>query len=294
MRNSVRSDDPLRIAVLMTSHNRRETTLACLEALMSQESIDQVNLQAYLVDAGSTDGTVGAVEKRFPEVRVICRDNNLYWCGGTRVAFAEAMKEDYDHYLWLNDDTVLVRGAMRILLETARRTNHQDGKAGIIVGSTFDPETGRCTYGGVVRASKWRRLLWRLVTPSGTPERCDTMNGNCVLISREPVRSLGNLAAEFAHMNGDRDYGLRAKAKGIPLWIAPTYVGACRRNPRPLWANPEAPLKERLKLLHSPKGFPPNEWTVFIRRHAGIQWPLYWFALHVHVLLPGLWKWLHK
>jgi len=278
----------------MTCHNRRETTLACLKALFYQKAIDNVRLQAFLVDAGSTDGTAGAVRQRFGNVHVIHRDSSLYWCSGMRVAFAEAMKEDCDYYFWLNDDTMLVPDALRTLLETARETERRGGNVGIIVGSTFDPDTGRCSYGGVVRSSKYRPLLYRLVRPSGTPERCDTMNGNCVLIPREVVRSVGNLSPEFTHVNGDRDYGLRAKAKGIPLWIAPTYVGACPRNPPPLWANPEAPLKERLNILHSPKGFPPNEWTVFIRRHAGIQWPLYWLTLYVHVLLPRFWKWLHK
>ena len=53
----------VQIAVLMTCHNRRDTTVACLEALMRQEAIDDVRLQVYLVDAGSTDGTVEAIKE---------------------------------------------------------------------------------------------------------------------------------------------------------------------------------------------------------------------------------------
>jgi len=269
--------------------------MACLDALMRQEAIDDVRVQVYLVDAGSTDGTAEAIKERYRNIRVILRDSSLYWCGGTRVAFSEAMKEDYDYYLWLNDDTMLLSSAIRIMLDTAREIEHREGKAGIAVGSTRDPGTGRCTYGGVVQSSKWRPLVHRLAEPSGKLERCDTMNGNCVLIAREVGRLVGNLSPEFTHRVGDRDYGLRARAKGFPLWIAPTYVGECARNLPPLWANPETPLKRRLKALRSPKGLPPREWIVYTRRHAGIPWSqYYWLTLYLRVLLPNLWKWLGK
>jgi len=278
----------------MTCHNRRDTTVTCLDALMNQQAIDDVRLQTYLVDAGSTDGTAEVIEERFPDIRVIRRDSSLYWCGGTRAAFGEAMKGDYDYYLWLNDDTVLLSDAIRVLLKTARDTEDRDGRPGIVVGSTLDPQTGRCTYGGVVRSSKWRPLTYRLIEPSGKAEPCNTINGNCVLIPREVAQSVGNMSPEFTHKIGDRDYGLRAKAKGIPLWVAPSYVGECSRNPPPPWADPAIPLKERLKNLRSPKGLPPREWTLYARRHAGIQWPLYWFTLYMRVLMPGLWRWLGK
>ena len=59
-----------RIAVLMTCYNRHQSTLSCLEALYNQ-SVDDVKLDVYLVDAGCTDGTGEAVRGRFPEVKVI-------------------------------------------------------------------------------------------------------------------------------------------------------------------------------------------------------------------------------
>jgi len=283
-----------RITVLMTCHNRKDTTLACLDKLMNQKGLETVKLEVYIVDAGSTDGTAKAISERFPEVQVIRRDTNHYWCDGTRVAFSEAVKRNYDYYLWLNDDTMLFSGAVRALHDTAQQTTQRYGRAGIIVGSTRDPETGVCTYGGVVRPSKWRPLRYRLVEPSNGVQSCDTMNGNCVLISSEVVSSVGNISEEFTHGMGDRDYGLRAKAHGFPLCVAPNYVGECARNPPPLWTNPKISLKERLKILRSPKGLPPREWAIYAKRHAGAQWPLYWLQLYMRVVFPRLWTWLGR
>ncbi len=49
------------LAVVMTCHNRRETTLRCLRELEAQTLPAGWNMRTYLVDDGSTDGTSAAV-----------------------------------------------------------------------------------------------------------------------------------------------------------------------------------------------------------------------------------------
>jgi hypothetical protein len=48
--------------------------------------------------------------------------------------------------------------------------------------------------------------------------------------------------------------------------------------------------KKRLEILHSPKGPPPREYLVFIKRHTGIYWPVYFLELYMRVLFPRLWR----
>ncbi|WP_333410708.1 hypothetical protein [Microcoleus sp. LAD1_D5] len=45
-----------RIAVLLTCFNRKQKTLACLEALFNQTLPADTSLTTYLVDDASTDG----------------------------------------------------------------------------------------------------------------------------------------------------------------------------------------------------------------------------------------------
>jgi GT2 family glycosyltransferase len=80
-----------RIAVLITCHNRRDKTLKCFEALYKQESIEDLRLQVYLVDDGCTDGTAEAIIAEFPETRILKGSGSLYWCGGMRLAWEEAL-----------------------------------------------------------------------------------------------------------------------------------------------------------------------------------------------------------
>jgi GT2 family glycosyltransferase len=280
--------DPLarkRLAVLMTCYNRRDKTLACLDALARQRAIEQVQIDVYLVDDGCTDGTGAAVRKQYPQVIVLEGDGNLYWCGGMRMAWAEAMKGDYDYYLWLNDDTVLFEDAVRVLLMTAKQTHEEKGKEGIVVGSCRVPETGEHSYGGSIRKERGRRVI-----PGEYPQSCDLINGNIVLIPRGVWKAVGNISPEFVHLGGDNDYGLRAKKAGFELWVAPGYQGLCAPHPYALWADPNVSLRQRWHHLRSPKGQRPYEVYVYARRHSGFFWPLDLLKLYFRVLFPRTWK----
>jgi len=281
-----------RIAVLMTCHNRRDKTLRCLRALFAQTLPRDMILRVYLVDDGSSDGTAEAVASDFRKIRILKGDGSLYWCGGTRKAWAEAMKSDYDAYLWLNDDVVLLPGAIICLLETDKAVRHEEGRAGIIVGSCRDSETKKHTYGGLIRKRSRIRIPDKPVLPGEKMVPCDAMNGNVVLVTREAFRVLGNLCPEYSHSIGDADYGMVARRDGIPVWVAPGYLGECTYNTYTRkWINPKVPLRQRLNNMCSPLGLPPKEWYVYVRRHTGMLWPLYFIKPIVRVFLPGLWKW---
>ena len=124
--------EQISIAVLMTCHNRKLKTLATLESLFNQILTSEIALNAYLLDDGSTDGTATAVQQIYPKVKIFSGDGNLFWNGGMRVAFSEAMKDDPDYYLWLNDDTVLDREALSVLLTTSSELIKQGEKNNVI------------------------------------------------------------------------------------------------------------------------------------------------------------------
>lgn len=130
----------MNLAVLITCHNRRETTLACLRRLFAQELPEGAEFTVFLVDDGCTDGTGSAVKREFPSINVILGDGNLYWNQGMRRAWTCAYKAgDWDGYLWLNDDTMLLDGALRTMLETMDKQAQATGKRGIVVGSCCEP-----------------------------------------------------------------------------------------------------------------------------------------------------------
>ena len=279
------SDTFIRVCTIMTSFNRRDKTMECLNALSKNETTYEIRLATILTDDGSTDGTSPSVETAFSWVHIIQGTGNLYWCRGMHNSFGLALKCNADFYLWLNDDTVLQQDALARLLqwESELRTSH--GRPVIVVGSTNDPEFGGITYGGERQASLWRRTRFVKIIPSDKPQRCDSMNGNIVLISRAAAQIVGNLDPTFEHAMGDTDYALRARRLGVDVWVAPGVFGTCADNsPTGTFMDPSLPLSRRWKMMMGRKGLPWRSWLTLTRRHTGLLWPLYFVWPYVRLL----------
>lgn len=280
-----------KIAVLITCHNRKDKTLKCLEMLRAQVMPKEVELQVYLTDDGSTDGTGAAVREQFPYVNVIQGDGNLYWCGGMRLAWETASKvKDYDYYLWANDDTLFYPDCIKKLLAVAEEKLAEKSKSCIVVGSVCDPETGDWTYGGRQRAKIGKDISGDEVFSENTPLRCDTINGNCVLVPKEIFVTIGNLSSDFTHCMGDHDYGFRAVQAGFEIWVAPGFIGTCSKNPPAVWSSPKTPIIKRLQLMYSHKGLALKEYMSFCKKHTGSNWIVYWLKAHLKAIFPQLWK----
>lgn len=278
-----------RLATLLTCHNRRESTLAALRRLFAQRLPEKMQLHVFLVEDGSSDDTASAVRSEFPQVRILYGNGSLFWSGGMRWAFAEALKESFDYYFWLNDDSLLDPGALANLVATHLRLAEQGKDCSIIAGSLRDPDTGQPTYGGVVRCSRIHPLKFRLLAPAAEPLRCDTMNGNAVLIPRSVASIAGNISSSFTHSMGDFDYGLRARNLGGGVWIAPGFVGTCRKNATAnTWSDPQLRLRERFKKALSIKGLPAREYRLFARAHGGVLWPILWLLPYIRIILLPL------
>jgi GT2 family glycosyltransferase len=275
---------PATISALLTCHNRREQTLACLESLRAT-AIPGITIDVHLVDDASNDGTAEAVAAAYPDVEITSGPGDLYWGGGMRLAFRRAVPENPDYLLWLNDDVVVERDALERLLVTYARLCAEGQPRSIVAGSTRDPLTGTTTYGGVRRASRLRRMAFAQVAPTDAPQSCDTMNGNVVLVPRSVYSVVGNIDERFTHAMGDIDYGLRARSAGCQVFLAPGHVGTCSGNPRAgTYLDGTLSRRERLRRVASPKVLPFAEWAALCRRHGGRLWPALALSPYVRMM----------
>ncbi|MEV0090184.1 glycosyltransferase family 2 protein [Streptomyces sp. NPDC050738] len=258
----------------MTSHNRREKTLSALTALAAQRGTSAV-VRTHLVDAGSGDGTAGAVRAAHPGVDVMETGPHVYWGHGMRLASRNSRMSGsphWDHQLWLNDDVVLDADAVAVLLDTAAEV----GGDAVIVGATRAHGSPATTYSG-----RTGRTL-ALVEPTGRPEPCDTYNGNVVLVPRSVRDRIGDIDKVFRHGMGDYDHGHRARRAGIPAYVTPRHIGTCDRNP-PLTGSrePGIGVREALRRVTSQRELPPRQWWVYCARHTGVRAPVLMLSPYV-------------
>ena len=204
----------MKLAVLLTCFNRKDKTLACLDTIYSQCEANELNVTVYLVDDGSTDGTRDAVTLRFPDVVVLSGDGNLFWNGGMRLAWKTALQEDYDYYVWINDDVDMFHDAFHIVFETLEKSTSVNGTTAVIVGCFCEPNSGRHAYGGLAAKKTFWSLKTTNILPNGKMQQCDSFNGNLVLIPRSVVEAVGLLDGRYKHYFGDKDYGFNVYDRG--------------------------------------------------------------------------------
>lgn len=263
-----------KIAILLTCFNRQSKTLFCLEKIYS--IVPFVNV--YLVDDNSTDGTAEAIKLRFPQVHLLKGTGNLFWNRGMHLAWNAAAKEDYDFYIWLNDDVELYPCSFSELMHCSKIKNHQ----AIISGLIELKDSGEIIYGGTDTRKN-------LIFPNGELNAITNMNGNVVLIPKEVYHFIGNLDPIFHHDLGDVDYGLRARENGIGVFTTRQTIAGGEKNDLCRVRLKNSTVIIRFKRLYSPLGSNPVISFYFRRKHYGLMnASIYFVFLHFLNLIPDI------
>lgn len=273
------------IAVLLAVHNRCEQTHRCLLQLSKVLLPSDFKLHIYITDDGCTDGTTEMINNLYPNVNLIKGDGNLFWNRGMYVAWDIAALNNYDFYLWLNDDTYLYENC----INSAIKESEQKENKAIIVGATTSRDHFQITYGG-------RLANGKIPFPNGKTIEVSFFNGNFVLVPKYVYEKIGNLDYTFHHSKGDFDYGMRAVESGIKIYQLGEIIGECDLHDQlDGWCNPNVPLKKRLKLLKKPNGMPPYETFYFESKHYNMLIASFHYCtIYLRCFFPSLWIILNK
>ena len=280
----------MKIAVLLTCFNRREKTLNSLKYLFeSYKNVSQkVTLKVYLTDDGSTDGTSEAILSEYPDIKVLYGNGDLYWAGGMRNSWKEAIRDSYDAYLLLNDDTFVYSNMFTQLLDAHDYSLKKLKMGGIYLGSTKDEETGALSYGGAKLTNKFL-FKYQFVEPNGNFQNCDLGNANIMMVSNDVVSKIGTLSEGYVHGVADYDYTLKAVAKNIPVLICKEYCGTCTDDHSDIYLSfPTKTFKERLKLLKSPLALDFGSNLNLMKRHFPLRVPFVLLSAGFKLVLPNL------
>ncbi len=272
-----------RLAVLLATFNRRDKTISCLKSLYAQEVPENFVLDVFLTDDASSDGTVEAVAKEFPAVKIFNGSGSLFWAGGMRNSWTEALKTHADYYLLLNDDTTLRLQVLVNLLKVAKEYIQPV----ICIGSTTDT-SGQISYGGRKLYNKNKVQSYSIFSEDEVLE-CDLGNANIMLVPKEIINKIGILSNEYTHSIADFDYTLRAKSAGFKSLVIPGISGNCIDDHGNNWKSANTTLKERLKYLKSPKGLAYSEYLQFIKLHFPTHLPAAFIKLWMKTLFPVVW-----
>ncbi len=102
----------MRVTSIVPLYRGREVIADCIRSLSGGQ--EGVEVSVVVVDDGSPDGAGDYVADRFPDVTIIRNDRNLGYAASVNRGIREASGE---FLLLLNQDTIVLPGAIRILAE---------------------------------------------------------------------------------------------------------------------------------------------------------------------------------
>lgn len=226
----------IKVAVLLTCFNRKDMTVSCLNKLnqardkYNESSQRQVELTVFLTDDNCTDGTAEAVLECMgtEKCNILHADGNAYWAGGMRIAWKAAIQAgDWDFYLLLNDDTDPWDNLFFQLFEAHEFALSRYGAGGIYSGNTSTKsDITKISFGGKIKAGTIIKRFHR-VMPNGTPQRCDIVNANILLVVSDVVDKIGIFPECYKHGAADNDYGMRANKAKLPVLVTSGFCGSC-------------------------------------------------------------------
>lgn len=250
---------PLVVSVILNSGRCRDT----LECLASLARSDYGNRRTIVLDNDSRDGSVEAVARHFPAVRVIRLERNLGYAGNNNVGIEAALAEGAEWVFVLNEDTVLAPDCLTRLVDAGSEDAHI-GVLGPMVYHHDEPQIIQSAGGRMDGA--WRAWHEGENEPDRgqfvAPRRVEWISGCAIMVRRAVIEEVGGLDARFFYYWEETEWCLRARRRGwlvVHVPEARLWHKGVQRDYRPKPSVTYYSTRNRL-LMMSKHGAPLGAW----------------------------------
>lgn len=228
--DSTYNQDEFQLTCMIVNYNTRAQTIEFLSSLLTE--LEPLSAEVIVVDNGSIDGSIAAIQSDFPSVKVLAAGENLgFACAVNRGASAARGR----YLLLLNPDMIALPGSVRAILDFA--TAHP--QYGIYGGRTLRGD------GQLEPSSCWATpTLWSLLmfatglstafkkSPVFDPEsmgrwqrdtvrEVEIVTGCLLLVERALFHRVGGMDEDFFLYGEDAEFCLRVRKMGRSAVIVP-------------------------------------------------------------------------
>jgi len=275
-----------KICVVLLSFNNQADTLECLASL---KALDGGPYHTYLVDNGSTDGTITGVGVQYPEVEILAQPTNLGVPRGFNKGVYQALVDGYDYILLLNNDTVANPTMVEELLAVLKAD--PDRAVAMPCIYYYPPRPlplGRQEVwadGGYYRKFPPAIKLKddRKSIDFSRPRQVEYVPTCGLLFHRRAFENVGLFDEGYFLFYEDWDFSERLRDAGLTIWSVPTAV---------LWHKVSRSTKKNLSFYWQKRG--ESAMRFFRRHHRPLSTALQmgYFFLRDFVLHPANLKYL--
>jgi GT2 family glycosyltransferase len=216
------------IDVVVVSYQCRDLLRACLTSL--REHAPPVPMRVFVVDNGSTDGTVEMVCRGFAEMELLPYEENLGFSRANNLAIRRGASR---YVLALNPDTRVTEGALErliVLMEDQAdigicgcRLELEDGSFDHAAKRAFPTPLGALAhFTGIGRRDGAPSPLAQYRAPEIESGAVDAVNGAFMLMRRSALEQVGLFDEGYWMYMEDLDLCYRFKQAGWVTWYEPS------------------------------------------------------------------------
>ena len=218
---------PPGVSVIIVNWNTRNAVLRLLESLSAPDEESAHELELIVVDNNSSDGSVEAIRREFPAVKLVAQTENRGFAGGVNPGTKVATQP---FVLLLNTDAHTSRAS----IEEAARYMAGFPQVGILGPRILSPQRSP-------QSSAWRdpSLTWMVLSAVGLSKlkpfnferyqekpfteakEVDCVSGCAMMLRRDLLDELGGFDEDYFMYFEETDFCVRARRRGKQVHHAP-------------------------------------------------------------------------
>ena len=212
------------ISFIIVNWNTRDLLLECLTSIY--RTVSAPPFEVWLVDNGSSDGSVAAAKKRFPGIHAIENSNNLGFAAAANLALARMGGR---YAVLLNTDATLTDGAIAQLYQFMQANPTVGIACGQLLNCDGSRQNSVANFPSLVSLASNEALL-QLLFPRRFPGKrqeytgpieVDSCIGACMMVRKEAIDHVGPLDERYFFFMEETDWAYRMKRSGWRCFFVP-------------------------------------------------------------------------
>lgn len=213
------------LSVVIVNRNTKDLLLDCIDSINA--TVPPCTFEIWLVDNASSDGSIEAVKRSFPEVKCIENNKNLGFAKANNLAIRQANGR---YVVLLNTDTVLTQSALRILIEFMDSNKDVAICGGQLLNGDGSLQNSIANIPTLATELLNKSLLRRLfpVRYPGKenlferPTEVESVIGACMVVSKDAIDRVGLLDETYFFFLEETDWCLSMRKKGWRIFFHPS------------------------------------------------------------------------
>lgn len=225
----------MKLSIIIVNYNVKYYLEQCLHAIAKASHATQHEVEVFVVDNNSTDGSVEYIKERYPETKIIANHENVGFAKANNQAIEKSKGE---YVMLLNPDTIIGEetlnkcidfldsnkdaGALGVKMLKSNGTFALESRRGIPTPFTsFCKMTGLCTL--FPQSRIFGRYYMQYLDKEET-NRIEIISGACMVIRRKTMELSGTLDETFFMYGEDIDMSYRLLKTGYNNYYLPAPI----------------------------------------------------------------------